>query len=286
MTVTDNAQSVAGARPHVAAVPVSTRKLFGFDFVSDTDCARTIERILGPQASDGLLPLVVTPNVDDIVRLGEPRHAELAIAEQKARYVLPDGQPIVWTSRLAGRPLAARLPGSSLFPPLWERVVGERRRAVVVVSTDEVGAALRCEHPDVGVVVPPYFDADDVEQLAAVVDDCRDMIERIDPELVFVGISFPKQQRVALALMRQLEGSGRSVPLFLLLGGSFDMYFGRVPRAPVWIQRAGLEWFYRFSREPRRLFRRYFVTDMKFIPLACREVWKIRRSTTDREVAK
>ena len=231
MIVTDYTQSVASARPHVGAVPVSTHELFGFDFISDTDCARTIERILGPQESDGLLPLVITPNVDDIVRLGEPRHAELAVAEHGARYVLPDGQPIVWTSRLAGRPLAARLPGSSLFPPLWQRVARERRRAVVVVSTDDVGAVLLREHPDVGVVVPPYFDADDAEQLAAVVDECRDMIEQIDPELVFLGISFPKQQRVALALMRQLEGSGRSVPLFLLLGGSFDMYLGRVPCA-------------------------------------------------------
>jgi N-acetylglucosaminyldiphosphoundecaprenol N-acetyl-beta-D-mannosaminyltransferase len=266
--------------------PVDTQRLFGFDFINDSDCARTVERILGGQPRDRWLPMVVTPNVDDIVRLNQPRHAGLADAERRSRYVLPDGQPIVWISRLAGRSLAGRLPGSSLFPALWEQVSRDRRRAVVVAPAASVGEALRREHPDVAVVVPPYFEADDDAQLRDVVAECRHQIERVDAELVFIGIGFPKQQRIALAVIDQLQAAGRPLPLFLLIGGSIDLYLGRVPRAPDWIQRLGLEWFYRFLREPRRLFRRYFVTDMKFFPLAAKELFRARSSRIDREVTR
>jgi N-acetylglucosaminyldiphosphoundecaprenol N-acetyl-beta-D-mannosaminyltransferase len=245
-----------------------------------------VERILGRQPADGRLPLVVTPNVDDIVRLNEPGHATLADAERRARYVLPDGQPIVWISRWAGRPLTRRLPGSSLFPPLWERASRDRRRVVVVAPVASVREALQRDHPDAGVVVPPYFDAADEAQLGAVVAECLDQIERVDAELVFIGIGFPKQQRLALALIERLDAAGRPLPLFLLIGGSIDLYLGRVPRAPEWVQRLGLEWFYRFLREPKRLFRRYFVTDSKFIPLAASELLHARSSRHEREVTR
>jgi N-acetylglucosaminyldiphosphoundecaprenol N-acetyl-beta-D-mannosaminyltransferase len=263
--------------------PVVTQRLFGFDFVDDVDCLNTVERILGPQPPDGRLPLVVTPNVDDIVRLHEPRHAAFADAERRARYVLPDGQPIVWLSRLAGRPLASRLPGSSLFPPLWERVCRERRPALVVAPTGVVADRLQHEHPGVGVVVPPYLDPNDEPGMRDVVAQCRREIERVRADLVFIGIGFPKQQRIALGLLEELDATGRDVPLMLLIGGSIDLYLGHVPRAPDWIQRVGFEWFYRFLREPRRLFRRYFVTDVKFLPLAANELLHARSSRTDKE---
>jgi N-acetylglucosaminyldiphosphoundecaprenol N-acetyl-beta-D-mannosaminyltransferase len=245
--------------------PLPRRSLFGFDFVSDTDMAAVVDRITGPQPTDELLPLVVTPNVDYIVRLRETGLSDLAAPLRRARYVLPDGQPIVWTSRLTGEPLAARLPGSTMFPIVWKRVVEDRRPVVIVASTNETALLLKREHPDAGVVVPPHFDAEDPSQLAKVVAACLTVIDQVKPEFVFVGISFPKQQRIALALVEMLRATGQPLPLFLLLGGSFEMYLGRVPRAPRWMQAVGLEWMFRFLLEPRRLFRRYFVTDMRFL---------------------
>jgi N-acetylglucosaminyldiphosphoundecaprenol N-acetyl-beta-D-mannosaminyltransferase len=256
----------------------SSRRLFGFDFVNAHDVTATVDQILGVQPLDGLLPLVVTPNVDYIVQLRQPQHAELAATLRRARYVLPDGQPIVWTSRLTGEPLAARLPGSSMFPLVWGKVAAERRPAMIVASSYRTAEQLRREHPQVGVVVPPHFGVDDDAQLARVVEECRRVIAEVKPEFVFLGISFPKQQHIALALVEALEATGEPLPLFLTLGGSFEMYLGQVPRAPGWMQSVGLEWFFRFLMEPRRLFRRYFVTDMQFAALFVKELVRSRSS--------
>src|SRR5437588_3074042 len=84
-----------------------TRKLFGFNFVSHDDVSTIVDHITGPQPTDELLPFVLTPNVDYIVRLRESGLSDLANVLPRARYVLPDGQPIVWTSRFTGEPLAA-----------------------------------------------------------------------------------------------------------------------------------------------------------------------------------
>ncbi|MDQ1431656.1 MAG: N-acetylglucosaminyldiphosphoundecaprenol N-acetyl-beta-D-mannosaminyltransferase, partial [Actinomycetota bacterium] len=180
----------------------------------------------------------------------------------------------------------ARIPGSSLFPLVWRRVVDEGRSAVVVAPSRDVGEALRTEHPTLGVVVPPYFDVEDRAALAEVLDECEQMIHGTDPELVMLGIGFPKQQHIATALIERLDARGRDVPVFLLLGGSLDMYLGRVRRAPDWVQRAGLEWFYRFLKEPRRLFRRYFVTDMRFVPLVVEEYRHGRRPRTGKDASR
>jgi N-acetylglucosaminyldiphosphoundecaprenol N-acetyl-beta-D-mannosaminyltransferase len=214
---------------------VPSRPLFGFDFENEADLSAIVERVLGPQPT-------------------------------------PDGQPIVWTSRIVKPSLKSRLPGSSMFPAIWKRVVADQRRAMIVAANEETAAHLRRELPDVGVVVPPQFDAAAPMQLGAVVRSCLDMIEKVQPEFVFFGISFPKQQRVALALEEELRRTGGTMPIFLLLGGSFEMYVGTTRRAPRWMQRAGLEWFFRFLLEPKRLFRRYFVTDTRFAWLFAREL--------------
>ncbi len=256
---------------------VDTRRLFGLDFVCDFDFELTVERILGPQPEDGHLPLVVTPNVDQVVRLAQPRHSQLAAALARARVVLPDGQPIIWVSRLLGRPLAARLPGSTLFPLVWRRLSDEQRPTLVIAPSSEVADGLRSEHAELATFVAPFFDADDEKAVADVVASCLQCIEFKKPEFVFIGVGFPKQELLALGIMKALAGAGRSMPLFLLLGGSFDMHLGRISRAPAWMQRSGLEWFYRLSREPRRLWRRYLVTDLAFVALVVAELKAARR---------
>lgn len=252
--------------------------MFGFDFIDDSGFGPTIDRLVSEQPDDGLLPLVVTPNVDDIVQLSSVSHTVLLAAEQRARYVLPDGQPIVWTSRLMGTPLTARLPGSSLFPPLWARLVQDRRRVFLLASSDQVADGLTAEYTDLVSLVPPFFDAEDPTQVRAVIQEAAGLIRRHGPEFVFLGIGFPKQQRVALGLLEELGADDDPHPLFLLLGGSFNMHLDLSRRAPEWIQKLGVEWFYRFLLEPRRLFRRYFLTDTKFLPMMIREVSAARRA--------
>jgi N-acetylglucosaminyldiphosphoundecaprenol N-acetyl-beta-D-mannosaminyltransferase len=258
--------------PDAPQTAVRTRRLLGLDFVDDLSVDATVERILGPQAGRPGEPVVLTPNVDTVVRLGELEAGGIADRCRAARYILPDGQPIVWLSRLLRRPLRARLAGSDLVPPLWRRIVADGRRAMVVASSEAVASALRAELPSLAVYVPPVFDGADPRALAAVARAAAEVIDRAQPEIVFLGISFPKQQRLAFALVDHVRRRGGPTPVFLLIGGALEMYVGLVPRAPAWVRRIGAEWFFRFLLEPRRLFRRYFVEDVRFLSIAAREV--------------
>jgi N-acetylglucosaminyldiphosphoundecaprenol N-acetyl-beta-D-mannosaminyltransferase len=251
---------------------VRTRRLFGFDFIDDVSVDATVERLLTPQPDDGAEPVVFTPNVDTLVRLPELGPCGITDRLYRSRYVLPDGQPIVWTSRLLDEPLGSRLAGSDLVPPLWRRIVAEDRPAMIVASCEEVAAALRVDMPSLAVYVPPVFDAADPVAVADVVQGAADVLDQAQPQFVFLGISYPKQQLLAFALIDRLRRRGRPLPVFLCIGGAFDMHVGRTPRAPRWVQRIGAEWFFRFLLEPRRLFHRYFVEDLRFLPLLAREV--------------
>jgi N-acetylglucosaminyldiphosphoundecaprenol N-acetyl-beta-D-mannosaminyltransferase len=244
-----------------------TRPVLGFDFVDDVSIDATVERLLGPQPDDGREPIVLTPNVDTVVHMGELNRLGVADRLRNSRYILPDGQPIVWASRMLGEPLGARLAGSDVVPPLWRRVVAEDRRAMVVVSCPEVAEPLRTDMPSLGVYVPPVFDVADPAALSEVVRAAAEVLDRTRPEFVFLGISFPKQQLLALALVDHLRRRGRPLPLFLCIGGALELHVGRHRRAPRWVQRAGGEWFFRFLLEPRRLFRRYFMKDLRFLPI-------------------
>jgi N-acetylglucosaminyldiphosphoundecaprenol N-acetyl-beta-D-mannosaminyltransferase len=262
--------------PHRSRAGLATVRLFGFDFIDDVDLDATVAALLAPQPDDGLAPLVSTPNVDHLVQMQRPEQADLAELVASGRYVLPDGQPIVWTSRLAGRPLGARLPGSTLLAQLWPRLVQERRRVFVLAASEQVAAELRAADPGLALVVPPMFDVDDVAALGRIVADCVAGIVEHRPEFVVIGLGAPKAQRIIQGCLRSLDGEDVPLPVFLALGDSFAMMLGIVPRAPEWMQRSGLEWFHRFVREPRRLFRRYFVDDVRFLPMLVREVRRSR----------
>jgi N-acetylglucosaminyldiphosphoundecaprenol N-acetyl-beta-D-mannosaminyltransferase len=105
------------------------------------------------------------------------------------------------------------------------------------------------------------------------------MMQEHQPEFVFLGIRFPKQNRIALGMMGydyatgELTDTDKQIPLFLLLGASYEFYLNLKKRAPVFWQKIGMEWFYRFTQEPGRLFRRYFIDDIQFFPI----VWKERK---------
>ncbi|HEY3485539.1 MAG TPA: WecB/TagA/CpsF family glycosyltransferase [Ilumatobacteraceae bacterium] len=261
---------------HDVDAPLRTRRLFGFDFIDEDDLDRVADHVVGSHGHNGSVPLLVTPNVDYVVRLQGAPAKQLRDTAANARFILPDGQPIVWTSRLSRTPLRARLPGSELFPKFWQRVVDGDISVVVITSCAAVAEQLEREHARAATVVAPWFAADDHNALDLLAGRCADAIAVTNASFVVIGIGWPKQQLLASRVLASFPPES-SPPLFLLLGAALDMYCGRVERAPAWMQRHGLEWLHRFRLEPRRLFRRYFVTDMRFIPLAAREVARQRR---------
>lgn len=253
-------------------------ELFGLQMVNAKSLAPVIDELLdGPRRDDEVLPVVVTPNVDIVVHLEEDPTSIEAELFRRAQYCLPDGQPVVLFSRIHGERLQARLPGSGLFADLWPRLVAEKRPVVVVASSEEIAGQLRDEHPKAGFVVPPMFDADDPAQIDAIVTDILTTARAIRPDMVLVGIGNPKDARIIAALFARWDQRLGQKPLAMGLGGSFAMYLGITRRAPDWIQRIGMEWFFRFVQEPRRLFHRYFVRDAAYLSIMKRE-WQAGRS--------
>ena len=263
-------------------LPVLHRtELFELDFVDAANEAEISEILRSSSEiehrSDHSLPLVVTPNVDQLVHLANGHSAEASAIVRQAAYVLPDGQPVVWASRLLGAPLSARLAGSTLVANLWPTLLADGRRVLVIANSNEVAARVRAEAGATNTtIVAPMFAAGDRVAIKDFAVDCAKLITAERPEFVFVNLGFPKQCLLIGDIVSHCGAAGANLPLFLAIGASFEMYYGMVKRAPQWMQRSGLEWFYRFSQEPRRLFNRYFVQDPYFIVLTWSE-WRKRR---------
>lgn len=254
--------------------PLATRRLFGLDFVDAPDIGSVADDVAGASGDDGeQFLVVVTPNVDHLVRLARDEDPAAARMAQRAAWVLPDGQPIVWSSRLLGAPLRARLAGSDLVHELFPRLVAEGATVAIVATNDDVAGRVRDEPGDTHALVAPMLDLADRATFDAFVDDCADLVRAVHPSHLFVTVGFPKQCNIIDGLLSRLDPSER--PVMLAVGASFDMHYGLVRRAPTWVQRWGLEWFFRFVQEPRRLFRRYFVDDPAFTRLVWRE-WRSR----------
>lgn len=250
------------------------RTLFGFNFVDTDGFGALVDALLAGTGHDPAIadpvPVVFTPNVDLLVHLDRNDSPRSSQVVRRAAYVLADGQPIVWASKLLGTPLRQRLAGSSLVAQLWPRMIQDRRSVLVLAPSTALADAVLADYPKARVVVPPMFDADDQIALEAIAAACFEACAGEPPEFVIMGLSYPKQYTLLDELLRTWPGD-ETPGLYLAVGASLEMYYGLKPRAPEWVQRAGLEWFHRFLQEPRRLFRRYFVDDVAFLGLVWRE---------------
>ncbi|ADD41188.1 WecB/TagA/CpsF family glycosyltransferase [Stackebrandtia nassauensis] len=207
---------------------------------------------------------IVTPNVD-IVR--QTRRVPEARAHVRgADLVVADGAPLIWASRLSGRPLPERVAGSDLVWSLSQAAAGHGRRVFLLGgdpvrdTAGQAAARLRERYPDLtvaGACSPPMgFDRDEAAMRSLVAELCE-----AKPDIVFVGLGFPKQERLIARLAPYLPAAW-----FLGCGAGIDFVAGAKRRAPHWMRRSGLEWLHRLGSEPRRLFVRYVLHD---IPAAC-----------------
>ncbi|HEV7707186.1 MAG TPA: WecB/TagA/CpsF family glycosyltransferase [Asanoa sp.] len=204
---------------------------------------------------------ILTPNVD-IVRQARVDPEVRAFLDD-ATLVVADGMPLVWASRLAKNPLPERVTGSNL---IWSLSAGlaTDARSVFVLGGDSPEIAeraadcLTARFPGLAIaghLSPPFgFDQDPDAVDAAV----RTVVEAA-PDLVFVGLGFPRQERLIDRLRADLPDSW-----FLGCGMAVNFVAGLQHRAPVWMQRAGLEWAHRLKTEPRRLARRYLRHDAPY----------------------
>ena len=213
---------------------------------------------------------VVTPNVDHTVMLQE--HDGLRAAYDHADLVLADGYPVVWASRLVGKRLPERVAGSDLVPALFDAASPERPLRVFLLGAGPgvaERAAERIKEAWDGVEVvdtysPPFgFEKDEVEQ-----ERILGLVKAASSDVVVVGLGAPKQEVWVHSQRHRLATS-----VVLCVGATIDFLAGEKNRAPNWMQRAYLEWFYRLMCEPKRLFWRYARDAWVFPQLVWRE-WR------------
>jgi N-acetylglucosaminyldiphosphoundecaprenol N-acetyl-beta-D-mannosaminyltransferase len=180
--------------------------------------------------------------------------------------ILADGMSVVWASRLLRCPLPERVAGIDLMMRMLE--VGNERswRVYCLGATDEVlsrvTARMASDYPNLQVAGARngYFTDVDEERIASQIAAAR-------PDILLIAMTSPKKERFLARWSAKL-----GVPVCHGVGGSFDVYAGKVKRAPLSWQRLGLEWFFRFAQEPGRLWKRYLVTNTKFCALLMSEL--------------
>jgi N-acetylglucosaminyldiphosphoundecaprenol N-acetyl-beta-D-mannosaminyltransferase len=205
----------------------------------------------------------VVVNVDKVIKAD--RDPDLRRIINACPLVNVDGMPIVWASYLLGKPLKQRVAGIDLFTRLMDEAPARGWRIFLLGAKEDVVTDVRrlyeARHPQIQIVGHRngFWTAEEEPDVARQIADAR-------PHLLFVAISSPKKEQFLDRYQPVMQ-----VPFAMGVGGSFDVVSGRVPRAPLWMQRNGLEWFHRFAREPRRMFRRYFVEGMAYVPMVVRE---------------
>lgn len=195
----------------------------------------------------GGLRIVATPNAEMI--MAAQRDRELREILRTADLVVPDGAGVVWAARHLGQPVPERVAGIDLAQELLQRASRAGHRLFLLGGRPGVAeaAAERIAQQYPGLRLAGwhhgYFTA---TENGAVLDQ----IEHTQPDLLFVCLGSPKQEKWIAAHRQRL-----TVPVALGLGGVLDVWAGVAQRAPLWMQRSGLEWLYRLYREPRRFTR-------------------------------
>lgn len=203
---------------------------------------------------------VVTANLDFLRRYAHDSEARTLYAG--ADVSVADGMPLVWAARLQGVRLPERVAGSSLVLPLAERAAREGRSIYLLggepAANAKTAEILRARWPNLsvcGASSPMVSSPPSPSDLEALNHEM--LLTR--PDIVLVGMGSPKQEQIIRALRATLPKAW-----MMGVGVTFSFIAGTVSRAPIWMQRTGLEWCWRLAQEPKRLARRYLLEDIPF----------------------
>lgn len=244
--------------------PQPKAHLFGVDFnaVSFEEAVDLLARDVAQRPAK----VIVTPNVDHLVSLSD--NPQVKGVYQTADCTFADGMPVVWASRLLGKPLPERVTGADLFVALCK--LGQQRGWRVNVFggmpgqegmlTERFAAvypglkvAIRC--PGMG-----------FNHLSDEANAAADWVNQTTPDIVFVCLGFPRQ-----CLWSFHNRATLNTGLVLCVGAAMEFALGFKRRAPLWMQRSGLEWLWRLCSEPSKLWQRYLVRGPRFLGLVLKE---------------
>ena len=226
--------------------------------VSAIDLAAAVD-VLERMVKDDERGYVTVTGVHGVME--SQRDRSLLDIHNDAAMVTPDGMPLVWAGRRAGAPTISRVYGPDLLAATCERAAATSLRMFFFGGGPGVADALADRLVDrygitvVGTLTPGHPPE---PPSAGATDIVR--IEAARPDMVWVGLSTPKQERWMAAARPHL-----TAPVLVGVGAAFDMHAGLLAQAPQWMQTRGLEWAYRLAKEPRRLWRRYLRNNPAFV---------------------
>ena len=211
------------------------------------------------QMAEGVL---YTPNLDHLIKLQRDR--EFYDIYQRAEWIVCDSQILYLVSKLLKRSLPMAIPGSSFFTAFYNYHANNPNCKIFLLGAAEGVAKKAMENINkrvgrqivVGAHSPSYgFEKNEQE--------CEELIRIVNESgatVLLVGAGAPKQEKWIAKYRSRMSG----VKLFMALGATIDFEAGNIKRAPKLVQILAIEWFYRFLKEPKRLFRRYFIDDIQF----------------------
>jgi len=189
-------------------------------------------------------------------------------ALQNSDILLPDGISVVWAMRLLTGEKLQKIAGADLFFYEMQRVNAINGKCFFLGSSEDTLKKIRKraskEYPNIQVHTysPPYKSEFSAEESKLMID----MVNEVEPDVLFVGMTAPKQEKWAYQHYGQLKAGH-----VCCIGAVFDFYAGTVKRAPNWMILVGMEWSYRLIKEPRRMWRRYLIGNAKFIGYILKE---------------
>lgn len=230
--------------------------------VNNVDMSETIEEIC--RLIDNKIKSYIVPiNVDMVVKMEKDEYLRKIVDE--ADLTLVDGKPLIWISKWHGNPVKAKISGSDLVPELC-KVSAEKGYTIFILGgatgvAEKAKLNLERDLPGikiVGTYSPPFgFEKNETE-----LDKINKMISNVHPDILIVCFGCPKQEKWIYENYAKYDGI-----VSICAGATVDFLAGNVNRAPKWMSEHGLEWLYRFTQEPKRLFKRYFIDDMKIFGL-------------------
>lgn len=212
---------------------------------------------------DGEKHYLVAINVDVVIKIENDLY--LKEITDKADMVLVDGKPLVWISKWHKYPVKAKISGSDLVPILCESAAKNGYSIFILGGKNGIAEQaklnLKQKYPGLkitGTYAPPFgFEKDDIE-----LEKINSLISSANPDILIVCFGCPKQEKWVYENYKKYDAQ-----VSICAGATVDFLANNVKRAPKWMSEHGLEWFYRFLQEPKRMFKRYFVDDMKILKL-------------------
>ncbi|MCX5643835.1 MAG: WecB/TagA/CpsF family glycosyltransferase [Phycisphaerae bacterium] len=214
-------------------------------------------------------PLLI--GVVNVAKLVKARHdPQLRQSLDEATFTVADGAPIVWLSHLCGSPLPERVAGIDIMTALLaladRQTYGVYFLGAQQEVVEQVAEHVRHTYPGVRIAGyrNGYFSGEEERTVAEAIRASR-------ADILLVAVPTPKKEN----FLHKWRGE-MGVPVCHGVGGSFDVVVGVTKRAPLWMQKTGMEWFYRVLQEPRRMWKRYLVTNIAFLGLAMKETTRAR----------